>query len=462
MLPRLHIHIEANASYFNNSNSSRQQGFGHSLKSSVAATIAAYFILLIIGGIVFNVVLIHAILLKKRLHSTSVSFIEQQQSTTNTFVVNLAVCDLLTAISTIPFDADFLLRGYYSGGLFICGLKETFFMFSLPASIVNLLLLTGERFVKLLYPFKHGILYTKLNVAVLILASWTYILIIALLPIMMDSNAVVIEDGICALHFSTSYTVYQLVGNFSLPIVVILAMNTVLYYNVGKRARHMKKHKNSIKRARLTRSGSTTKWRQSIVTLPINFKAAKTIMSLVGVFLICWLTFIISVTINILCGVCLPREVTWIVNAINYSSVALNPVIYGLLNKSIRQMLLKTYFKCYGDKLRANLSYRFYSLNSSHQHKNRSSLSITSDIQIDSNHFKKRDVSHSNSIDLCNGKHNQHETIKNSISDGMQYLSVQSKNSTSTDVVFKQEKVQPGDGDRTTDMLMMRDNETVL
>lgn len=233
-------------------------------------------------------------------------------------------------------------------------------MFSLPASIVNLLLLTCERFIKILFPFKHGKIYTKMNILILILASWSYILVVALLPIMMNRNAVVIEDGRCALHFTTTYTLYQVVGNFSIPVLIIVTMNLFLYYYVGKRSLMIKSIKDAIDRRR----GTLKTTRQSLLAMPVNFKAAKTIMTLVVVFLVCWLTFIVSVTVNISCGVCLPRLVTWIVNAINYSSVALNPVIYGLLNKSIRQMLLKRYVRCCKSKHHMSLRYSTSSFNS--------------------------------------------------------------------------------------------------
>jgi hypothetical protein len=69
-------------------------------------------------------------------------------------------------------------------------------------------------------------------------------------------------------------------------------------------------------------------------------------MVLFGVFLFCWLTFIVLVVWNILCRICHPREVTWTGNAINYSSVILNPLLYGLLNKKVRKVLWRRYTVC--------------------------------------------------------------------------------------------------------------------
>ena len=67
-----------------------------------------------------------------------------------------------------------------------------------------------------------------------------------------------------------------------------------------------------------------------------NLKAAKRVALLVGVFLVCWLSYIVVVAINFLCG-CTPQELTWVANIVNYSSTAINPILYGLLNKTIRR-----------------------------------------------------------------------------------------------------------------------------
>ena len=79
-----------------------------------------------------------------------------------------------------------------------------------------------------------------------------------------------------------------------------------------------------------------------------NFKAAKRIALIVGVCIACWLSYIIVIATNFICG-CNPRELTWIANGINYLSTITNPLLYGLLNKSIHAEIL--------NKLRKQLKY---------------------------------------------------------------------------------------------------------
>ena len=73
-----------------------------------------------------------------------------------------------------------------------------------------------------------------------------------------------------------------------------------------------------------------------------NIKAAKRIGLLFCICLICWCVYIVMVAVNYMC-MCHAREVTWLANIINYSSTALNPLVYGLLTKNIRYGVLNVF-----------------------------------------------------------------------------------------------------------------------
>lgn len=290
-----------------------------------SVTIAIYFICIVIGGVILNLMLIHTICVKKKLHTAS-----------NYFIVNLAVCDLIRAISILPFDADMLLHGHYHHGIYICGLKEVAFMFSLPSAIVNLLFLTSERLLTLLFPFRHKTILTKRRVLKILIVSWTYFLLVSCFPLMHTSRAVVVEQGICYLRMHIGYVLYQIFVNFVTPLVVVMAMNCAIY-RVAINARK--------KRAKLAKLGSLKLTSLKRGMIKDNFKTAKTIMVLVGNVSVCWLSYIGLVTVNVLCHVCLPYEAIWVGCVINYTSIASNPLIYGILNTSIRKTIIKIYFR---------------------------------------------------------------------------------------------------------------------
>lgn len=301
--------------------------YGHELDYTLTVTIATYFIFIIVTGVTFNLLLVYTICSKRRLHTIS-----------NYLIVNLAVCDLVTAVSTLPFDSEFLLRGHYHHGDVLCALKETAFMFSLPSAIVNLLLLTAERFITIRFPFKQEKTLTKRNTAVVIVISWSYFLLVACFPLMYTRDAVVAQGGRCFIIFPMTYVYYQLFVNFSFPLLCILIMNCLIFRIASQHATCIRKQQGCLATRNSTNTTTTTPSTSKRQFLT-NYKAAKTIMILVANVFLCWLTYISIVMLNVFCG-CLTRGAVWVGNAANYTSIAVNPIAYGLMNRRIRNTIL--------------------------------------------------------------------------------------------------------------------------
>lgn len=306
-----------------------QTEYGHQLSFGFTVFVVIYFIFLTVTGVGCNSLLIYTIVSRSKLRSV-----------TNTFIVNLAICDFITAAVNVPQDAAFLVRGHYGGNVITCGFKEIAFFFSLPSSVANLLLLTIDRCIKIVAPFRYRELLTRRRVILLISIVWVYTLLVALFPILYDKNAISVENGACWMSFPWPYIYYTVSANFLLPLLLIIGLNVLLFMVARKHAAIIQ---SQVGRTRGSKRGQ----RLSMFSMLANMKAAKTILLLVGVFLVCWLTFISLATDNLLCNLCHPRELTWIGNCINYSSITLNPILYGLLNRQIRKEIRKLI--CIGD-----------------------------------------------------------------------------------------------------------------
>lgn len=175
-----------------------------------------------------------------------------------------------------------------------------------------------------------------------------------------------ITGGYCGLTYPEEYDVFLVLVNFLIPIVFICAMNVVLF-NIAHRhtkeqvSKRVQGTQYSMKKDSLNNNeylnscklGKTSKVTSKSFLILKNMKSAKRIMLLVGVLLVCWLSYIIIVVSNFVCN-CNPRELIWIGNVINYSATAINPVLYGLLNKTIRVQVW--------DKMRRSLRHNFPSL----------------------------------------------------------------------------------------------------
>ena len=313
--------------------------FGHSLGKQFPQAAGFSFLAIIIVALFCNLVLISLIVFIRRLHSVL-----------HVFIVNLAVSDLITAIGSIPFDVEYMFRGYFPHSKSVCELMNTVFFISLPSSVLSLTLLSIERLIVVAFPYRVNDILSKKVVGITLGVVWCYVLLVALFPVMVNKNAAVVSNGSCSFKFPVYYSIFMMIVNFVIPILIICGSNIVLFRIAQKQHRKHTRAASRFRQSSLLPSKSKkgvfhnkqmSHLRQiRSVKLTNNIRAAKRIGLLVGVFLFCWLSYIIIVASNFICW-CQQEELTWIANIINYASTAINPILYGLLNKTIRREMLK-------------------------------------------------------------------------------------------------------------------------
>jgi len=289
------------------------------ISKEFSTIMAIVFVLITVTGIFANLVLIITIATTRKLYSA-----------THAFIVNLAIVDLLTASFVIPYDVNFMVKGYYTYNLVECGIMHTAFLMSLPLAILNLALLTIERFITITFPFKRDKILTKHVVFLVLLVTWVYTLVVSLFPLMYNLGSLTSEFGDCQYVFPWGFSYFYCVVNFLIPIITIVIVNFMIFRIANSHEKRITIsytdcHKQQRKKGRLL----------------LFRKGAKRVFLLVTIFTLCWLPYIVLVIWNVSCNICHPRELTWIGNAVNYMSVALNPLLYGLSNKCIRKEALK-------------------------------------------------------------------------------------------------------------------------
>ena len=76
--------------------------FGHNLSAEFSLVAGLCFLAVIVVAVICNGVLITCIVLTRRLHSAL-----------HVFIVNLVACDVITAVGSVPFDVDYMWRGFF-------------------------------------------------------------------------------------------------------------------------------------------------------------------------------------------------------------------------------------------------------------------------------------------------------------------------------------------------------------
>ncbi|CAJ1050622.1 probable G-protein coupled receptor [Xyrichtys novacula] len=284
------------------------------------------------------------------------------------FVCHLCAVDLLCAILLMPLG---IMSGspYFAGVMFTvleCQIYVFLNVILIAASIFTITAISVERYYYIVYPMRYEVKMTlKLTVAVIVMV-WVASAVLGLSTVFgwpSYRSLGSINAAHCSLHWSHSghrqiFSVFFGVTCFCLPAVVIL----VVYCNVYKVARvaarqhgplplwtnNQPKHRSDSINSQITII--TTHSAPLRTTRERHFgggKAALTLVVIVGQFLICWLPYFafhlhltLNATLRIPVG--LEQAVTWLA----YSSFAINPFFYGLLNRQIREELCKLR-RCY-------------------------------------------------------------------------------------------------------------------
>uniref|UniRef100_A0A3Q2CNW3 Histamine H2 receptor n=1 Tax=Cyprinodon variegatus TaxID=28743 RepID=A0A3Q2CNW3_CYPVA len=292
------------------------------LSKVMLGVILSLLILLTVGG---NVLVCLAVCASRRLRCL-----------TNCFIVSLAVTDLLLGLLVLPFSALLQLSSEWPLGPVFCNFYISMDVMLCTASILTLLAISVDRYMAVTMPLRYASLVLPWRVAVALVSVWTVSVAVSFLPIQMGWNTVngTVQNhgpwaskGKCRFELNRPYVLTDSLLTFYLPL---LAMCWT-YLKILQIARAQ---------AKLT-----------AVALK-DHKATLTLAAVIGAFVVCWLPYFILFTVLGLKEHTDPAIVPEfsIVLWLGYANSALNPVIYGALNRDFRSayaQLLRCRFSTY-------------------------------------------------------------------------------------------------------------------
>lgn len=265
-----------------------------------------------------------------------------RSSPTMSFIFSLACCDLLTASIAMPFDAEnILLGGAWKHGEVLCIVWTTVYLFSVPTSLLTLLILTIDRYKTLSDPlrrFRKSKFLSVKSSRVVVVALWCYSLAFSMLPVLgwryYPSSVI---GGYCSFNITPAYSALSSVLHFILPLLIIAG----IYFKINRIAQNVKNCQELCEAANSSPS--------HIVRHPTprdhgnfkrNLKATKTIAFIICVLFICWFPYSVTSTVFILCKPCFlstPPELFASLLMLGYLNSALNPFIYSLSNRKLQE-----------------------------------------------------------------------------------------------------------------------------
>lgn len=306
------------------------------LSSLILGVLLSLLILLTIGG---NVLVCLAVCASRRLRCTA-----------NCFIVSLAVTDLLLGLLVLPFSALLQLCDEWPLGPVFCNFYISMDVMLCTASILTLLVISVDRYLAVTMPLRYASLVLPWRVAAAMAGVWTVSVAVSFLPIQMGWNTVngtVQNHGPgdperkCRFELNRPYVLTDALLTFYLPLMAMCWT----YFQILRIAQAQAKRIISARPTCITtydcRSNppTTTTMVSSVSAVALReHKATVTLAAVIGVFVVCWLPYFILFTMLGLKEHPDPSTVPEypIVLWLGYTNSALNPILYGALNRDFR------------------------------------------------------------------------------------------------------------------------------
>ena len=333
------------------SNYSSKQGNGDDPRSTVAIDFQAGFLFLVIlWSVVGNALILLAIYRNYRLRSI-----------TSVFIASLAVADLGVALIGMPFTLTSSITYSWIFGNIFCKINGVTNSIFCIASMLNLAAVSIDRYIAIIKPLNYPLIMTSRKAFLMVVCVWLQALLCAILPLLGWSQYTYIRnESICTGDWGSdiSYTLFIFGSCFFFPLVIM----AYCYYYILRAAR---KHSAKAK-PKLGKIGATEGPLRTALSLAVtpcvdgnltlekqtqleqkeklakekfmrDTKAAKTLLIVMGTFILCWLPHFIGMTCLLFESCNWPDEFFATTTCLAMFNSGCNPIIYGVLNKRFRQ-----------------------------------------------------------------------------------------------------------------------------
>lgn len=194
---------------------------GHSAVAMVILVLV--LMVIIVGTIVGNILVCVAVCLVRKLRRPY-----------NYLLVSLAVSDLCVAVLVMPMALLYDLLGEWQFGRVACDVWVSFDVLSCTASILNLCMISVDRYFAITKPLEYGVKRTPKRMVAYILFVWIGAAFVSVPPVLILGN----EHGdgnICVVCQNFWYQIYATFGSFYIPLTVMVTV----YYKIFQAAKRI-------------------------------------------------------------------------------------------------------------------------------------------------------------------------------------------------------------------------------
>ena len=257
------------------------------------------------------------------------------RSVTNIFVLTLAVSDIIMSLTCMPLSEGSLIAGEWIFGDLLCHIQGFLTHFLAFLSLQMMAITAVNRYFRVIKPDLYKKIFTPGYTSLIILsASLLSVGILGSITFAHHGNLFVFHPGktICvnlyrSLISTQIYTTFSSVTFVFLPAIVITWCYTKVFRSIRRHFRRLA--------ARTMSSASVNSLN------PAEIVVTRTVFAIILAFFICWIPCIVIDLVDITRDGWFNRRVYLAYTYFAYTSSAINPIIYGIMNKSFRVECLK-------------------------------------------------------------------------------------------------------------------------
>uniref|UniRef100_A0A665VNF4 G-protein coupled receptors family 1 profile domain-containing protein n=1 Tax=Echeneis naucrates TaxID=173247 RepID=A0A665VNF4_ECHNA len=301
--------------------SSEEDGEENRRSGGLRVLVGCVLFLLIVSTLLGNTLVCAAV----------VKFRHLRSKVTNFFVISLAVSDLFVAVLVMPWEAITEVTGTWLFGRF-CGVWIAFDIMCSTASILNLCIISMDRYWAIASPFKYERKMTHRVAFVMIGVAWTLSILISFIPATDDALT-------CVANLNKTYAISSSLISFYIPVVIMIATYTRIYRIAQTQIRRITSLERAAEQAQNQGHGVNRNQQQQHrandeASLKSSFKketkVLKTLSIIMGVFVFCWLPFfVLNCTMPFCDPPCVSNSTFTVFVWFGWANSSLNPVIYA-------------------------------------------------------------------------------------------------------------------------------------
>lgn len=312
---------------------------------------AGLLTLLIVWTLLGNVLVCAAIVRNRHLRARM----------TNVFIVSLAVSDLFVALLVMPWKAVAEVAGYWPFGAF-CDVWVAFDIMCSTASILNLCVISVDRYWAISRPFCYQRKMTQRVALVMVGLTWTLSILISFIPVQLhwhrdkagswggvdppsnlangtpwdESGEPEVRADNCDSSLNRTYAISSSLISFYIPVAIMIVTYTRIYRIAQMQVRRISSLERAVERWSRAACAPDTSLRASIKK---ETKVLKTLSVIMGVFVCCWLPFFILNCMVPFCSrhpegprvgfPCISETTFDVFVWFGWANSSLNPVIYA-------------------------------------------------------------------------------------------------------------------------------------